>query len=751
MWRYQRVVAGELLGSLGDSRFVVVMMPTGSGKTLLEVLVAWVFLRMGLRVLVLEPTRFLVDQAAGRVWRPILGRVEGGVVGSDYEGRCDVYRAGYRVVVSTPQTGLKCVDHWAPGSAALVVDEVHHAYSSKYYGELAARLRPEFLVGFTALVPRDRRLRLPEAILRVMGEPTYLVYDFAKLEKLGGYKAPKAILDIYDAELDNGLQNLYLQLYLNRLESVERRLQSFLANTLMRYGLDAYCESLRKAVEKGRLEGPAARELLTPCLRGPAENHKIKVLLDALTDYWDESIKPVIIFTSRVPTARRAAELVSGMALEDRQLRVTLLTGQAAREERLRIVKEARRGSIDVIVSTRVGEEGVDLPEAGMLVLLDTSTTPLRFYQRIGRLIRRNRRTLKHLVGIYTVGTSEYETLPVAVANLRAEGVDASYVIANLEEKGLYKALKNYLTAIMGDKKRIVFPELLTSPGRQKLDDALSDYLDGKINYREAYDMVKGCLKKARIYRETWKLVREGHLAYYLDPAPASEILAAEILASLAELVSKHGRGGDTYGDMVFAGGTLKIDLGEIFTILGSKPVQSAHSIVVPAENAVEEAERLASEIEAGYMQLGLPLSIEARRNVRKLSSNPRKTLWANLWIRVELRGDGALAENVSRYTGLHASPERLEFRFRIPRLKIYGFKELPPWTYYASLGQDGFGEVILDITRMRWCYPHPRGIEGACREDELPQEYVKLILAARSQILATLRALKALLEIIQA
>ena len=302
----------------------------------------------------------------------------------------------------------------------------------------------------------------------------------------------------------------------------------------------------------------------------------------------------------------------------------------------------------------------------------------------------------------------------------------------------------------MGDKKRILFPELLTIPDRQKLDDALNDYLEGRINYYEAYNQVKGCLEKAKIYKETWKLIRDGHLAYYLDPTPTAEILITEILTSLAELVVGYKRNEPTYGDIVFTGNTLRIDLREIVTILGSKPVQSAHSIIIPAENAVEEAKRLASEIEAEYRQLGLSLLVEARRKIRKLSSKPQKTLWANLWIKVELYGDKVLAEDISRHTGLQVNPERLEFRFRVSQLKIYGFKEWPPWMYYAWLNQNEFREGILNTIRMKGCYPYPSGIEGACREDELPLDSVKLILVARSQILATLRALKTLLEAIQ-
>ncbi len=383
----------EVIEALKRRHFVVVMMPTGSGKTLLEVLIAWFFIREGLRVLVLEPTRFLVDQVFSKVWKPVLRSIEGGVVGSDYEGRCGIYASDLKVIISTPKTALKCSEYLTSRGerVALIVDEVHHAYSSKYYRLLIKELRPIYLVGFTALVPSERRLRLPEEIKAVVGEPEYLAYDFSSLSKLGDYVAPKAVLDVYDAELGEDLLETYVRLRLNLVEGIEGGSQSRLASTLMKYGLDAFCSSLENLVRRGKADPRAASEVMKYCLTEPRSNHKVRALLEVLSDYWDVSLRPIIVFTSRVPTAEGIAEVIRKTPVDEGLLRVRVLTGRATKEERLRIIEEAKKGLVDVVVSTRVGEEGVDLPEAGVLVLLDTTVAPLRFYQRLGRLIRKSR------------------------------------------------------------------------------------------------------------------------------------------------------------------------------------------------------------------------------------------------------------------------------------------------------------------------------------------------------------------------
>ncbi len=102
MKRYQASVARELIGLIeGDHRFIIVSMPTGSGKTFVEMLSAYYAINRGYgRVLVLEPTRFLCDQMFRRLW----SKVFGGIVGVDYEGRCDDFLdLRKRIVIATPR------------------------------------------------------------------------------------------------------------------------------------------------------------------------------------------------------------------------------------------------------------------------------------------------------------------------------------------------------------------------------------------------------------------------------------------------------------------------------------------------------------------------------------------------------------------------------------------------------------------------------------------------------------------------
>jgi len=115
-------------------------MPTGSGKTLIEEFIAFYAVNQGFnRVLILEPVRFLCDQMYKKRWSIVFGEI----VGREYEGNCnDFLNSTKRIIISTPQTALKCVStlHGITSFDFVIIDEVHHAFGNKYYRDLIKTL-----------------------------------------------------------------------------------------------------------------------------------------------------------------------------------------------------------------------------------------------------------------------------------------------------------------------------------------------------------------------------------------------------------------------------------------------------------------------------------------------------------------------------------------------------------------------------------------------------------------------------------
>lgn len=179
--RYQECVAGEIAKSLERGcRFVIVSMPTGSGKTLVEMFSAYYGLnKKGFsRILVLEPTRFLCDQMCSdneKGKRGLWNKVFEGFVSKEYEGNCDGFlEEGKKIVISTPQTALKCVSMFKGEFEMIIIDEVHHVFGGRYYAELFTKLKPKVVVGFTALLPSYKRYQLDTDVKNIVGEPYIL-------------------------------------------------------------------------------------------------------------------------------------------------------------------------------------------------------------------------------------------------------------------------------------------------------------------------------------------------------------------------------------------------------------------------------------------------------------------------------------------------------------------------------------------------------------------------------------------------
>jgi ERCC4-related helicase len=83
--------------------------------------------------------------------------------------------------------------------------------------------------------------------------------------------------------------------------------------------------------------------------------------------------------------------------LRDRGNRAALFIGRAegkhgpgmSQEEQMRTLKAFREGVYNVLVATSVGEEGLDIPECGLVVFYEPAVSGIRYIQRRGRTGRK--------------------------------------------------------------------------------------------------------------------------------------------------------------------------------------------------------------------------------------------------------------------------------------------------------------------------------------------------------------------------
>jgi superfamily II DNA or RNA helicase len=583
---YQTTVIKELLSTINSKEnFIIVSMPTGSGKTLLEMFMTYYILKLRLsnKVLVLEPTRFLCDQMASRggPWK----RLFGNLVEKEYEGDCIKFSSQAKAIISTPKTSLKCLDQYRNFVKAVIVDEAHHIFGGTYYEELLSDLNPELVVGFTALLPSYKIYRASSKLLKALGSPKLMTYDFKKLKERDPYfKLPKAIADVFDSEL-NELEDMVYDKLFKDIANVSVKHQGIiglLESTLARYGKEAFCETFNKSLSKGVIAGedPDIKALCT----SQEPSHKARSLVEVLSSYninENAALRPVLIFTSRRATANEFKRVVINN-LNIPSKRIEVLTGEKTKEERIEIVNRAKEGDIDIIISTLVGEEGIDIPEAGLLVMTDVPGNPLRFYQRLGRLIRLSSKDrLKYLVFSLTPRTLEYQDLDQALLRLSMEGVDVSYVIVGIEKtvKGRVLDEIKKLLNVYGKSSLPYSLLALKEVGEDPLTALVDKFLDnlsksGPDLVRSVKDLIdhaqgldpddlvaffalspklskirefKKILRKAeeslksRLSIEIEKLIEKGELLYVYDENSLSELLA-KALYVIYKNCKKEGR-----------------------------------------------------------------------------------------------------------------------------------------------------------------------------------------------------------------
>lgn len=104
-----------------------------------------------------------------------------------------------------------------------------------------------------------------------------------------------------------------------------------------------------------------------------------------------------LIFTSRNKLVYRLS----------RELLIPAITHQTPQAEREEILGGFRDGAYRRIVTSRVLDEGVDVPDASMAVIISGSGSNRQFIQRLGRILRKTPGKEAVLFELVSEGTAE--------------------------------------------------------------------------------------------------------------------------------------------------------------------------------------------------------------------------------------------------------------------------------------------------------------------------------------------------------
>jgi superfamily II DNA or RNA helicase len=350
----------------GGARGVVVL-PTGTGKTHLAILAIHKAARPAL---VVTPTIDLLHQWYGELLVAFDAAV-GLIGGGHYELQ--------NLTVTTYDSAHIHLDRWGHRYGLLVFDECHHLPGPSYQNAAIGSLAP-FRLGLTATPERSDG---GEALLEGLVGP--VVYRREIKELAGDYLAEYRVERLY-VELSAEDEARYRQ--------AREQYRSFLDEHGIfmggPHGWQRFIQETCRSKE-GRAAFQAYREQRRLALAAP---EKLKVLERLLDRHRRDR---VLVFTHDNATVYQIA----------RRFLVPAITHQTKAKERRHVLDGFQKGEYSVVVTSRVLNEGVDVPAASVGIVLSGTGTVREHVQRLGRLLRKHGDKQALLYEVVTRGTAE--------------------------------------------------------------------------------------------------------------------------------------------------------------------------------------------------------------------------------------------------------------------------------------------------------------------------------------------------------
>jgi superfamily II DNA or RNA helicase len=337
----------------GAERRGSIVLPTGAGKTFVAIQAIY---RVGRSSLIVAPTIDLLHQWYARLVNAF--QVEVGVY---YGGEKTIQP----LTVTTYHSAGDLIANYGNHFKLIIFDEVHHLPAPSW-GETALMSPSPFRLGLTATYPEaheqeNGRWRVDELI----GSIVYTKrVDELVGKQLAEYRTERLLLDLLPDERAQYERDYVIYAGFFRA----RRLpQLHGANWLMELmRLSTFDEDARRALlARGRL-----LRLLAGCAG------KMTALAHLLREYSHEQ---VLIFTENNSVVYDIS----------RRHLIPALTHETKAAERKQILDGFSSGEYHAVVTSKVLNEGVDVPEAKVAIVLGGSSSAREFVQRLGRVLRK--------------------------------------------------------------------------------------------------------------------------------------------------------------------------------------------------------------------------------------------------------------------------------------------------------------------------------------------------------------------------
>lgn len=159
--------------------------------------------------------------------------------------------------------------------------------------------------------------------------------------------------------------------------------------------------TLARNAEKHGLEHPKLNHLVKILKKELFDNGQTKLQSDRFSDNQNNKNSKIMVFTQYRDTLEMIHE-----RLEKEGIKSAKFFGQATKDgqkglsqkKQKEIIKSFKKGEYDVLISTSVAEEGIDIPAVDLVILYEPVPSEVRMIQRRGRTGRKRTGRVKVLV-----------------------------------------------------------------------------------------------------------------------------------------------------------------------------------------------------------------------------------------------------------------------------------------------------------------------------------------------------------------
>lgn len=421
----------------GVTANTLVILPTSIGKTFIGTILIFNFYRWfptG-KILFLAPTCPLIDQqyqSTKRITQIPKGDTAKLTASIDPKSRSQIWQ-NKRVFFATPQTVQNDLESGvcpATRIVLIVIDEAYHARGNHSYCKViseVALLNSFFRVIALSATPGRDFEEIQQLIFNLMISQI----EFRSKDQLDKYTHEKIVESIVipdaegvleiNARISAAIKPYMKQLCtLNVISRIDTNIskgkcQELIKNSpgpaatqilvkvmkivalrqiLQEFSIPMFSQRLKEYLKESREDDETHQELkliLATTEKMPQSDPKMEKLIEIVTDFLAATKdSKIIVFCSSRPIV---AEITNRLKQANPIIKVDKFIGQKSKTEdkgqnqgiQLRILDLFRKGHLNTIVSTSVGEEGLDIADCDLIVCYDVQKTPSRTIQRMGR------------------------------------------------------------------------------------------------------------------------------------------------------------------------------------------------------------------------------------------------------------------------------------------------------------------------------------------------------------------------------